>query len=101
MRGTQGVPAVGRVVGLLQTDIFRHASSGTVVVPNRTDEAMNSAAALRLLAEQVDAETSVAEQIEDFLSGRSNGEALFQALYGEVDENEEIPASMLALVRGG
>jgi hypothetical protein len=62
---------------------------------------MNSAAALRLLAEQIDAETSVAEQIEDFLSGRSNGEALFQALYGEADETEEIPASMLALVRGG
>jgi hypothetical protein len=72
-----------------------------MVVSNPTDEAMNSAAALRLLAEQIDAETSVAEQIEDFLAGRSNGEALFQALYGEVDETEEIPASMLALVRGG
>src|SRR5690348_1893422 len=99
MRRVRGPPAAGRVVGLLQTVIFRHASSGTVVVPNGTDEAMNSAAALRLLADQVDAETSVAEQIEDFLSGCSNGEALFQALYGEVDENEEIPASMLALVR--
>jgi hypothetical protein len=62
---------------------------------------MNAAAALQVLAEEIDAEAAVAEQIENFLSGRSNGEALFQALYGEVDENEEIPAGMLALVRGG
>jgi hypothetical protein len=62
---------------------------------------MNSAAALRLLADEIDAETSVSEQIEDFLSGRSNGEALFQALYGETRDDEEIPASMLAILRGG
>jgi hypothetical protein len=62
---------------------------------------MNSAAALRLLADEIDAETSLGEQIEDFLSGRTHGEALFQALYGEVKEDEEIPESMLAIVRGG
>ena len=62
---------------------------------------MTAAAALRLLADRIDAETSVGGQIEDFLSGRTNGEALFQALYGDTAEDEEIPASMLALLRGG
>jgi hypothetical protein len=60
---------------------------------------MSAAAALRLLETASDAETLVGEQIEDFLSGRTNGAGLFHALYDSVMD-EEIPATMLALLRG-
>jgi hypothetical protein len=61
---------------------------------------MNSASALRRLAKEVDAEASLGERIEDFLSGRSNGEDLFQAMYGHILD-EKIPESMKKLLRGG
>ena len=73
--------------------------SGTMDAPDRSDGYMSAVAALRLLAEEIEAEVALSKQIEDFLSGRSHGEALFHQLYDTVLD-EEIPASMLALVRG-
>lgn len=44
------------------------------------------------------AELAVAVEIESFLSGNSDGAALFQALYGAAAD-EPVPERLLALVR--
>jgi hypothetical protein len=41
---------------------------------------------------------TVALEIEDFLSGKTDGQALFEWLYGAVAD-EPVPEQMLALVR--
>ena len=46
------------------------------------------------------AQLAVAIEIESFLSGKNDGEALFDALYGAVTD-EPVPERLLAVLRRG
>ncbi|HUK61231.1 MAG TPA: hypothetical protein VLV50_18520 [Stellaceae bacterium] len=64
---------------------------------------MNTATALAEIAAPLpveDFDSMVEESIVRFLSGETDGEDLFNALYGHMLE-EPIPAEMLELVRTG
>ena len=56
------------------------------------------AVALETLASTLEADLPVAEQIEQFLRGESDGGALLEMLYGRV-EDEPVPERLLAIVR--
>jgi len=60
----------------------------------------NAAAALATELFETEAELSIATQIEQFLNGDNDGGALFETLYGRVDD-EPVPERLLAIVRGG
>ena len=60
----------------------------------------NAAAALATELSETEAELSIAARIEQFLNGDDDGGALFEALYGRVDD-EPVPEHLLAIVRGG
>lgn len=62
---------------------------------------MTKTAATALAADtfETEAELSIAAQIDEFLTGESDGGPLFELLYGKLDD-EPVPEHLLAIVRG-
>lgn len=58
----------------------------------------SAGATLAALVAEVEAELSVGKEIERFLDGRSDGQVLFNALYGDVLD-EPVPERLLATLR--